>query len=275
MISMAKKKAVEDEPVPDASVYVPNSKLIPVDELEPTVGNPNELKGEDFDRLVQEIKEVGFIDFPQVVPIVDGSYRIVGGEHRWRAAKALGMKSIPCVVLSDVRWQEADLQMFVTVRLNMLRGKTNPEKMVAIYKRMAEKYGEKALRGMFGYTETDAWRRLVKSVKQGLRAAGLPKSAQDKFEKNVEEATGAQDLSSILNHLMNQYGDTLEYSFMIFSFGGKEHLYVAMSKKTKKVMDRIVEVCRAWGLDMNEVVAEVSEKWLEAAEDRERDELNA
>jgi len=257
------------------AVYVPEVQHIPADDLEPSNWNPNELKGEDFDRLVQEIEEVGCIDFPQVVPIVDGSYRIIGGQHRWMAAKALGMETVPCLVLSDERWQEADLQKFATVRLNMLRGQQNPEKMVALYREMGKKYGEKAMRRMFAYTDQDAWKKLLKQVKKGLKAANLPKGLKDKFDEKASNANSASDLGTILNHLMNQYGDTLEYSFMVFAFGGKEHLYVAMAKKTKKVMDRIVEICRSWDMDMNEVIVEVTQQWLEAAEQRERDELAA
>jgi hypothetical protein len=257
------------------SVYVPEVQHIPVDELEPSSWNPNELKGEDFDRLVQEIEEVGFIDFPQVVPIVDGSYRIIGGQHRWMAAKALSMDKVPCLVLSDKRWQEADLQKFATVRLNMLRGQQNPEKMVALYREMGKKYGDKALRRMFAYTDHDAWKKLVKQVKKGIKQAGLPQNIQKKFGEQADGAANASDLGTILNHLMNEYGDTLDFSFMVFAFGGKEHLYVAMSKKTKKVMDRIVEVCKSWEVDMNEVIAEVTEKWLDAAEQREADEVES
>jgi len=256
-------------------IYIPEVQHIPVDELVPNTWNPNELKGEDFDRLVQEIEEVGFIDFPQVVPMTDGTFRILGGEHRWTAAKALGMPKVPCLVLSDKRWQEADLQKFSTVRLNMLHGQPNPEKMISMYREMAKKYGEKGLRRMFAYTDQDAWKKLLKQVKKGMKQAGLPKGLQNKFDEESASANSAQDLGTILNHLMNQYGDTLDFSFMVFAFGGKEHLYIAMSKKTKKVLDRIVEFCRSWEVDMNEVIADVTMKWLDVAEAKEKEEIES
>jgi len=256
-------------------IQIPDVQRIPVDELEPTSSNPNEMNSEEFDMLVENIRENGFIDFPQVVPMTDGSYRIIGGEHRWQAAKALGMPEVPCVVLSAERWEDQDLQEFTVVRLNQLHGRTNPEKMVALYRKMAAKYGDKALRRMFAYTDKTGWQKIIKQMKKGMKAAGLPKTAQDKFDNATKDTKSVKDLGHVLNHLFHEYGDTLEYSFMVFDFGGKEHLYVALSKKSKKVMDRVVEVCRSWGRDLNEVIAEVTGKWLERAEELEQEELDA
>jgi hypothetical protein len=256
-------------------VNIADSATIDVDDMEPVAWNPNEMNSEEFDMLVENIKEVGFIDYPQVVPMVDGSYRIIGGAHRWQAARVLGLKKIPCVLLSHERWTDEDLQKFVTVRLNTLHGRINPEKMVALHREMAAKYGDKAMRRMFAYTDKAGWQKIVKQMKKGMKSAGMPKQAQDKFEEATKDAKTVNDLGHVLNHLFNEYGDTLEYSFMVFDYGGKEHLYIAMSKKTKRVMDRVMEVCRSWGRDVNEVVGEVTEEWLNKAEQIEAEEIDA
>jgi len=259
----------------EGGVSVPEVKQIRVDDIEPTAFNPNEMNSEEFEMLLNEITEVGFIAPLQVVPLVDGSYRIIGGAHRWQAAKTLGMERVPCVVLSDEKWQEPDLQKFVTVRLNALHGRLNPEKMVALHREMAAKYGEKAMRRMFAFADKAGWQKMIKQVQKGMKAAGMPKEAQDKLQNATKEAKSVSDLGRVLNHLFNQYGDTLEYSFMVFDFGGKEHVYIAMSKRTKKVVNRVLEVCRSWGRDVNEVIAEVTEQWLEAAERVDQEELEA
>lgn len=256
-------------------IDVPDTALVPVEEIEPNAWNPNEMPPEDFELLVQEIKEVGFIDPLQVVPMVDGGFRLLGGEHRWRAAKELGMYEVPATVLSDERWQEEDLQKFVTVRLNQLHGKANTSKMIALYQEMENKYGAKSLRRMFAYTDEDAWKKLVKSMKKAVKAAGLPKEAQDQFSEGADNATSMNDLSLVLNTILNQHGDTLDYSFLVFSFGGKEHAYISMSKKTKAVVDKVFAHCKEWGKDVNEVIPEVTQRWLEAAEQAEEEELAA
>lgn len=257
----------------DQEIDVPETRLLPVEEIEPNSWNTNEMDPEDFDLLVSEIKEVGFIDPLQVVPMVDGGFRLLGGEHRWKAAQELGMDEIPCTVLSDERWQEEDLQKFVTVRLNQLHGKANTQKMIALYQEMESKYGSKSLKRMFAYTDTDAWKKLLKQMKKAIKGAGLPKGAQDKFDEEADNAKSMGDLSQILNTIFNQHGDTLEYSFMVFSFGGKEHLYIAMSKKTKNVMDKVIEHCQEWGRDINEIIPQVTKEWLKAAEKAEEAEL--
>jgi hypothetical protein len=263
------------EEAAQVDVNIADSEMIDVDDMEPVGWNPNEMNSEEFDMLVENIKEVGFIDYPQVVPMVDGSYRIIGGAHRWQAAKVLGLKKIPCVLLSHDRWTDEDLQKFVTVRLNTLHGRINPEKMVALHREMAAKYGDKAMRRLFAYTDKAGWQKIVKQMKQGMKSAGMPKQAQDKFEAAADDAKTVDDLGQVLNRLFNEYGDTLEYSFMVFAYGGKEHLYVAMSKRTKRIMDRVMEVSRNWGRDVNEVIAEVTEKWLEEAERIEESEMAA
>ena len=76
-------------------------KNIPIDKIIPNDWNTNKMSDKEFNRLVKEIEEVGFIDYPQVVPIEDEKYVLIGGEHRHRAARVCGYTELPCVVLSD------------------------------------------------------------------------------------------------------------------------------------------------------------------------------
>jgi hypothetical protein len=235
---------------------------ISIDKLEPNLWNPNEMREEGLLRLYEEIKENGFLDPIQVVPLDNGMYRIIGGEHRFRAAQLNGLEVIPCVVLSEEKWKDEDLQKLVTVRLNVLKGKLNPDKMVGLYQEMAGKYGEESLQQMFAYVDKDGWNKLVKGVSKGLKGV-LPKKARSKLEASAENMSAMEDLSLIIKHLFEKYGSTLQYSFMVFTWEGKEHLYVAMSEKMKKAMDEIQEYCCASGEDINEVMASLTQEWVE------------
>jgi len=258
---------------PQGVPETPTVMSVDLDLIEKNAWNANEMTSEEFAWLVSEIKENGFIEPLHIVPMVDGSYRILGGAHRYEAAKTLGYESLPCVILSDARWQDEDLQKFVTVRLNSLHGKPNPDKLAALYREMATKYGEKPLRRMFAFTDLDGWKKLVHQVQKGIKATGLPKQTQDKISDAVGEAKTLDDLGTILNKMFNEHGDTMEYSFMVFSYGGKEHVYVALSKKTKKAVDRVLKFAREWGHDVNEVIGKVTERWVKEAEAREKEEL--
>jgi hypothetical protein len=257
-----------DEYVEDEIPVSPDMRVekIPLGQLVPNEWNPNAMDPETFNRLTNELSNVGFIDPIQVVPTDDGRYRILGGEHRYQAAKVLGWDELPCVILTEERWQDEDLQKFVTVRLNMLHGKLNPTKMVQLYEEMADKYGEDSLQELFAFTDSDAWEGLLKEMTKGIKQSGLPKDMADKFDEAAKEIKTVEGLSHVLNKLFTDYGDTLKHNFMVFTFGGKEHLFIAMSKKMKKTMDRVKKFCVENDLDINAVMQPVTGKWLEHVE---------
>lgn len=216
--------------------------------------NPNTLDQDDFNRLVHEIDEVGFIVPVQAIPIEGGRYRIIGGEHRVAAAIDLHLDRIPAMVLEGPRWEDEELQQLVTVRLNALSGRANPEKMAVLYNRYAKKYGEDALQNLFAYTDKHAWDKLVSGIKQGLSKAALPKDKQKEFAEKVKEAKTLKDLERILNELWSSYGDTVQLSFMIFTYGTREHFYISMDKKTREAVKRIAAYCKGHATDINTVI---------------------
>jgi len=216
--------------------------------------NPNVMDQDDFNRLVAEIEEVGFIDPVQVVPMEGGQYRIIGGEHRVAAARELKLKAVPAMVLEGARWKDEDLPKLVTVRLNVLKGHLNPEKMAVLYREMAEKYGEDALQNLFAYTDEQGWEKLVSGIKQGLSKTGLPKEKRREFEEKAKEAKTLKDLERILNELWSSYGDTVQLSFMVFTYGRREHMYVAMDRKTRAAAKKVAAYCKAHAKDINDVL---------------------
>lgn len=249
-----------------------NVQNLPLDKVVPNPWNANEMSDHAFNRLVDELKDVGFIDPIQVVPMNDGTFRILGGEHRYQAARVLGWETVPAVILSESKWQDVDLQKLVTVRLNVLRGKTNPEKMAKLYKEMADKYGEESLQQLFAYTDQDQWNKLVGAVSAGLKGSGLPKEIQDKFAQAAKEVKTVDNLSVILNQLFTKYGESLKYNFMVFTFGGKEHIYIAMNKEMKAAMDKVLDYCRDRRRDVNEILAPLTKEYVKYIEARKADE---
>jgi ParB/RepB/Spo0J family partition protein len=97
--------------------------LVDIDRLRPNTYNPNQQTVNDFEMLVESMRDDGF-----TVPIlvndggVDPSLKdmIIDGEHRWRAGKVLGMKKVPVV------WESVDQagMRIDTLRHNEARGIT-------------------------------------------------------------------------------------------------------------------------------------------------------
>lgn len=218
-----------------------------IEDIEKNPWNPNTMNEEGMNRLIQEIEEVGFIDPIQVVPMASGKYRLLGGEHRYDAMVSLGHLTIPAVVLSDDKWQDEDLQKLVTVRLNVLKGKLDPARMALLYDEMAKKYGDQALQNLFAYTDKGAYNKMLGSIQRGLKQAGVPQKVQKDFEESAKEARSVEDIGMILNDMFASYGDTVSQDFMVFTYGGHEHIYVAMDEPVAASMRKIAGRCERSG----------------------------
>lgn len=231
-----------------------------LDLLDFNTWNPNEMETAESDLLREQIQEVGFIDPAQVVPLTSGRYRVIGGEHRIRALASLGRTVIPCIVLKGPRWQDEDLQKFVTVRLNVLHGKLNPEKMAKLYQEMVAKYGADALQKMFAFTDAQAFKKAVDGVKAGLKRSGLPKSAQ----QQVGQAKTLDELGKILTTVFDKQGLMLKSGFVAFTYEGADHVYVRMTEPMKKAFDRLMAYCIQNSEDINDIMAPVTMAYVEA-----------
>lgn len=87
------------------------------DALVPNPWNPNR-QSEAVDRALGEsIDEFGFIDPIVARDMGDGSWQIIGGEHRWRKAQERGMAEVPVtpIMLSDQEARRLTLILNETV----------------------------------------------------------------------------------------------------------------------------------------------------------------
>ena len=82
----------------------------PVSKLKPYKGNPRKISEKAVDAVCAAIKDVGFRRPIDVLP----DMTIINGHGRWKAAKKLGLKEVPCIVCSDLddqhvrRWRIED-----------------------------------------------------------------------------------------------------------------------------------------------------------------------
>lgn len=101
------------------TIDIPETQRLPVDQLKADGKNPNKMTKKEFSALKANFKRYGFL-----VPIITNkNFLIADGEHRWRAARELGMKEVPVVVL-DV--DEVDRRILRQV-MNKLRGEHDKE----------------------------------------------------------------------------------------------------------------------------------------------------
>lgn len=241
---------------------------IELDKLKVMEWNPNEMDEKEYKLLLDNIREVGFIDPVTAVPLEDGTYGIIGGAHRWRAAHEVGRKTVPVDVVQGDKWKDEDVVKFQNVRMNVIHGKMNPDKFLKLYNDMAEKYGKDKVAALMGYTSEVGIRKIVKNVAKSMKES-LPPEMAAQFEQQAKDARTVGDLERIIQHLFQEHGDSVKYNFMVFAWGGKEHIYVSMSKKVHSAMKKIMKASRTGEVDINELLGDAIEEVAESLEKRD------
>ena len=262
-------KAKKQEPV--SEVLGGSYAEVPLDMIKPNPWNPNEMRDDAFDALVQEISDTGMITVLQVTPHIDDKgnscFRLIGGEHRHKALKLLGYQKAPCVVLEGDKWTDEDRQKFETVRLNIIHGENNPEKFMALYMDVAERHHGADLQKEVGFTDDDAWEALVGQVVSDADSGQLPHEAKEKIKKEIHKLAGPNktidQLASIIDKIMQEYGDTVDHRFIYFDMGGKKHLHVDVSSKTFAKLEVFMNKVKHSDLDADQAFSALLDKAAE------------
>jgi ParB family chromosome partitioning protein len=125
-----------------------------------------------LEELKASIQRQGIIEPVIVRPIAHGTYELVAGERRWRAARALGLAEIPVIIkaLSDQQALEYSLVE------NIQRENLNPWEEAKGYARLVEEFGSTqeevaATVGKDRVTVANILRllKLPEDIQQGLR----------------------------------------------------------------------------------------------------------
>lgn len=93
-------------------------QYVPIDSVHPNRWNPNRQGDHEHELLIKSMSEDGFTQPVVCFKNEDGVVTIADGEHRWRAAYALGYKEIP-VVITPMNEEQARI---ATLRHNRAKG---------------------------------------------------------------------------------------------------------------------------------------------------------
>jgi len=220
---------------------------IPVDRIVPDDENPNVESIAVFNELVADIKEDGFLE-PILVSPWGEEFVLISGEHRWKAAKLSGMTEIDCVVVEG--WDD-DKRKAKMVKMNVNRGKLDPEKFTRLWNGLKSRVGEERLRKMMGFSAKDAeLRRLLKEVR-----STLPEEMRRDLDRRAERIRSVEDLASVVQSLYTRYGGTIDYHFVMFSFGGQTHLMIRTSDAAFENIRGLMDLCQDRGLMADQVLS--------------------
>jgi ParB family transcriptional regulator, chromosome partitioning protein len=125
--------------IPDVLEVKASPTEVDLDLISPNEHQPrHRLDDTRLDDLARSIKANGVIQ-PIVVRKVDGGYRIIAGERRWRAAQRAGLMRVPVVVKDVAAGNDAQLLELALIE-NIQREDLNPIDEAAAYERLSAEF---------------------------------------------------------------------------------------------------------------------------------------
>lgn len=166
------------------------SVMLPISDIEPDRGQPRtKFSEEALAELEASIREFGILQPLLVRPMSDGSYKIVAGERRYRAARRAELKEVPVIIKSLTDAEAAAIALIE----NLQREDLNPIEEAAGIRKLIEEYG---------LTQEETAERLSKSrpaIANALRLLSLPKDVAKMVEDGLLSAGHARALLGLGN----------------------------------------------------------------------------
>jgi ParB family chromosome partitioning protein len=142
---------------------------IPVGDLSPNPNQPRvHFDEESLSDLAASIREIGVLQPLLVRQLADGSYQLIAGERRWRAAQRAGLATVPAVVKTTDDMSSVE-QALVE---NLHRQDLAPLEEAGAYQQLIDD---------FSLTHDDVAKRVGKSrssITNSLRLLALPAAIQ-------------------------------------------------------------------------------------------------
>ena len=161
------------------------SLSVPISQVENCSSQPRKHFDEDaLQDLADSIREHGIIQPLTVRKLSSGYYQIIAGERRWRAARIVGLREVPVIVVEADDRKAAELAMIE----NLQREDLNPMEEAAGYQTLIEQYH---------MTQEEAAKRVGKSrstVTNAIRLLSLCPTLRTMVEEGKLSAGHARAL---------------------------------------------------------------------------------
>lgn len=149
-------------------------RIIPINKIEPNPEQPRVEIG-DLAELTGSIKQKGVLEPLLVKPNREaGTWMIIAGERRWRAANLAGLSEVPCIELDIDEKSIAEIALIENLQ----------RKDLTIWE---EADGLAFLSERFGYTHEEISKKIGKSrttVTEAMTVAGLPEDIRKRCRQS-------------------------------------------------------------------------------------------
>jgi ParB family chromosome partitioning protein len=172
-------------------------RVIPINQIAPNPEQPRVEIG-DLTELSSSIEQNGVLEPLLVKPNGDGTWMIIAGERRWRAANLIGLREVPCIELDIDEKSIAEIALIENLQ----------RKDLTVWE---EADGFAYLIERFGYTHEEIAKKIGKSrttVTESMAIAGLPESIRAKCRQNNITA------KSTLLEIARQFDETAMHDFL-------------------------------------------------------------
>jgi ParB family chromosome partitioning protein len=164
-------------------------RLVPVESLRPNRLQPrSRFDEEELEGLASSIRAQGLVQPLVVAPEEDGTYSIIAGERRWRAAQRAGLASVPVVLRRQVDDRE---RLELALVENLQRTDLNPIEEAEAYLLLQER---------FSLSQEEVAARVGKSrsaVSNALRLLRLPPRVLAMLRSGILTAGQARPLLAL------------------------------------------------------------------------------
>ncbi len=180
------------------SLFVDNSvseinasaNTLKIMEIEPNHDQPRKIFDEKaLSELADSISQHGVLQPLVVRPLTNGSYQLVAGERRWRAARIAGLTEVPVIIKELTDEETIEIAMIE----NLQREDLNP---------LEEALGYSYMMKELGITQEQAAEKVGKSrpaIANALRLLRLPEEVQEMVKNNLISAGHARALLGFEN----------------------------------------------------------------------------
>ena len=255
---------VAKPPAVPGSVWA-KAQEIPLDQIEPDPENPNQMDDQTFSMLCEEIEKFGFDEPILLRPHPDGKkttdgrpvYMLIGGEHRWKAAKVLQMKALPSVMKEGLSDFEVKTMM---VRRNLIHGDLDKVKFTKLARRIMdqEKMDKTMLAAKMGMKDEGEFsKHYVEEVKKQNT------KTQELLDSTRKEIVAVDNLSTVLHEIMEKHGNTLPKGYVYFFRGQKRVLMVMCEPALEDALEEMVAMLGRGEREVNEFLEDAIREKLE------------
>ena len=189
------------QPARDSSASPPAAELREID-ISAIVANPQQPRtqfdDESLGELEHSIREFGLLQPIVVREIHAGSFQLVMGERRWRAAKRVGLRRVPAIVrqtADDAMLRDALLENIHRVQLNPLDEAAAYEQLLAGFGVTHNELADRLGRSRPVVTNTIRLLRLPVSVQRTV-AAGVLSAGHARALLGLDDAGQQEDLAT-------------------------------------------------------------------------------